>query len=170
MALPKKLKNFNLFGDGENWQGQIAELALPKLARQMEEYRGGGMDGTVEIDLGQEKIEFEWKPGGLIESVFDGFGATTLDQSLLRFSGAYERDDSGEVVAVDVVVRGRHREIDMGTAKAGDNNEQTVMTTCSYYKLVIDGRTVLEIDVPGMTFIGPDGTDRLATKRAAIGL
>lgn len=170
MALPKKLKDFNLFGDGESWQGQIAELALPKLARQMEEYRGGGMDGTVEIDMGQEKIEFEWKPAGLIETIFDGFGASTLDHTLLRFSGAYERDDTGAVVPVDVVIRGRHREIDMGTAKAGDNNELTVMTTCSYYKLVIDGRTVVEIDVPGKVFIGPDGTDRMAAQRAAIGL
>lgn len=167
--LPKKLKNFNLFGDGESWQGQIAELALPKLVRKMEEFRGAGMDGTVELDFGNEKIEFEWTPAGLVEQIFDGFGSSTLDNNMLRFSGAYVRDDTDETVAVDVVVRGRHREIDMGTAKAGDNNDLKVTTTCSYYKLVINGSNIIEIDVPGYVFI-VNGVDRLAEKRKAIGL
>ncbi|WP_019604530.1 phage major tail tube protein [Teredinibacter turnerae] len=68
MALPHKLKDFNLFGNGDSWQGKIAELALPKLTRKYEEYRGGGIDGAVEIDLGQEKIEFKWQAAWLIQS------------------------------------------------------------------------------------------------------
>ena len=47
MALPHILKDFNLFGDGNNWQGQIPELTLPELARRMVEYEGGGMDGRL---------------------------------------------------------------------------------------------------------------------------
>ena len=38
MALPHILKDFNLFGDGNNWQGQIPSLTLPELARRMVEY------------------------------------------------------------------------------------------------------------------------------------
>lgn len=169
MALPKKLKNFNLFGNGESWQGQIDELTLPELARKVEEFQGAGMDGTVEIDMGQEAITFEWTPAGLIESIFDGFGHTELDSQLLRFAGAYVRDDTDETVSVEIVVRGRHKQIGMGTAKAGDNNTQTVTTSCSYYKLVINGRDVIEIDVPGFVFI-VNGKDRLAAKRQAMGL
>lgn len=169
MALPKQLKDFNLFGDGDNWQGQIPELAIPKLARKVEEYRGGGMDGAVDIDLGLEKLEFEWTAGGLIDAIFDGFGAVTLDAHQLRFTGAYIRDDTDETVAVEVIVRGRHREIDPGTAKAGDANQIKVMTSCSYYKLVIDGQDVIEIDVPGYLF-KVRGEDRLAAKRGALGL
>lgn len=168
MALPKKLKDFNLFGDGDTWQGQIAELSIPTLARTMEEYRGAGMDGTVELDMGQEKIEFEWTAGGMIEAIFDAFGAVEIDATMLRFAGAYERDDMGDVVPVEIVVRGRHREIDPGTAKNGDNNEIQVTTTCSYYKLTIDGQDVIEIDVPGYVF-NVRGNDMLAARRAAIG-
>jgi len=169
MALPKQLKDFNLFGDGENWQGQIPELNIPKLARKAEEYRAGGMDGTVEIDLGMEKIEFEWTAGGLIDAIFDGFGAPTLDANQLRFTGAYMRDDTAETVAVEIIVRGRHREIDPGTAKAGNNNQIGVVTSCSYYKLIVDGEDVIEIDVPGYVF-KIRGEDRLAAKRTALGL
>lgn len=169
MALPKKLRNFNLFGDGANWQGQIAELALPALARVVEDYRGGGMDGAVEIDLGQDKIEFEWTAGGLISEIFDGYGASTLDASMLRFAGAYYSESTGDTTAVEIVVRGRHREIDMGTAKAGENNEIKVVTSCSYYKLIVDGEEILEIDLPGYVF-KVRGEDRLAAQRQAIGL
>lgn len=169
MALPKKLKNFNLFGNGESWLGQIDEVTLPTLARTMEEYRGSGMDGAVDIDMGQEKIEFEWSAGGIITGIYDGYGATELDSQMLRFAGAYVRDDTDETVAVEIVVRGRHQQIDMGTAKAGDDNSISVTTTCSYYKLTIDGTDTVEIDIPGYVFL-VNGQDRLAAKRQAMGL
>lgn len=169
MALPKKLRDFNLFGDGNNWQGQIAELSLPTLARVVEDYRGGGMDGAVEIDMGQEKIEFEWTAGGLLAEIFDAYGASRLDATMLRFAGAYYSESDATTMAVEIVVRGRHREIDMGTAKAGENNEIKVVTACSYYKLVIDGEEILEIDLPNYVF-KVRGEDRLADRRAAIGL
>lgn len=169
MALPNKLKDFNLFGDGDIWQGKIEELNLPKLARKVEEYSGAGMDGTVEIDMGNEKIEFEWSAGGIIAEIFNGYGATKLDNNMLRFMGAYERDDTAEVVAVEVIVRGRHREIDMGTAKKGDSNVIKVVTSCSYYKLLVDGATKIEIDVPNYVFL-VNGEDRLSAKRGAIGM
>lgn len=91
MALPKKLKNFNLFGNGDNWQGQIASLTLPELARQMEEYRGGGMNAPMDIDMGMQKLEFQWTPAGLIPELFDNFGTPQADGEMLRFAGSYQR-------------------------------------------------------------------------------
>ena len=169
MALPKKLKHFNLFGDGNNWQGQIASLTLPTLARNMEEYRGAGMDAPVDIDQGMEKITFEWTAGGLIERVFDGFGVSQVDGRMLRFVGSYVGDDTGAVSSVEVVVRGRHQQIGMGDAEAGSDNQISITTTCSYYKLVIDGETVIEIDVPGFVFF-VRGEDRMAEIRNALGI
>ncbi len=58
--LPKTLKNFNLFIEGESYAGRIEELTLPKLSRKMEKYRGGGLNGDIEIDLGMEKLEMEF--------------------------------------------------------------------------------------------------------------
>ncbi|EDY85344.1 phage major tail tube protein [gamma proteobacterium HTCC5015] len=169
MALPKKLRNFNLFGDGENWVGQIEEVVLPKLSRKVEEYTGSGMDGAIEIDMGQEKLELEWTAGGLMPDVFNGYGTLKIDDNMLRFNGAYVSDETAETIPVEIVVRGRHREIDMGTAKNGDNNQVKVMTSCTYYKLSIAGATKIEIDVPGYKFL-VNGVDRLAEQRQAIGL
>ncbi|MBI6358056.1 phage major tail tube protein, partial [Proteus mirabilis] len=52
MALPRKLKNFNLFMNGVNYVGVAEELTLPKITRKLEAYRGGGMNGSVQIDMG----------------------------------------------------------------------------------------------------------------------
>ncbi|SMQ97119.1 phage major tail tube protein [Xanthomonas fragariae] len=168
MALPKKLKALNLFNDGESYLGQVVEVKLPTLTRKMEEYRGGGMNGPVNIDFGQEKIEVEWKCGGMMRSVLNQYGAISHNAVQLRFAGAYQRDDNGAVDAVEFVVRGRHSEIDPGTGKSGDDTEFSVKTAASYYKLMINGSTVIEIDLMNMIEI-VNGVDLLAPHRRAIG-
>ncbi|MFP6558137.1 phage major tail tube protein [Paraburkholderia sp. B3] len=169
MALPKKLKAFNLFQNGENFVGQVAEVTPPKLTRKMEAYRGGGMNGPVDIDQGQEGIVLEWTCGGLMRSVLTQYGITKHDGVQLRFAGAYRADDSGKPDAVEIVVRGRHKEVDFGNAKPGDDTAFKVSTTCSYYKLTINGETVIEIDLMNM-IENVNGDDLLADLRKAIGL
>lgn len=169
MALPRKLKNFNVFGDGESYLGQVVEVKLPTLTRSMEDYRGGGMSGPVKIDNGQEAIELEHKYGGLMRPILRQYGITRHDGVMLRFAGAYQRDDTGGVDAVEIVIRGRHSEIDAGTAKAGDDTEFAVKTAVSYYKLTINGAVEIEIDLINMIeTVG--GIDRLAAQRRAIGV
>lgn len=169
MGLPTKLKNMNLFNDGNSYVGQIAEVSIPKLARKFEGWRGAGMDAEIQIDMGGETIEFEWKPGGQIDQVFTQFGAPTHDALGLRWVGAYQDDATATVKAVEISVRGRHQEIDPGTGKPGDDTEQTVKTICSYYKLSVDGRVLIEKDEANMIFI-VNGVDILAAQRAAIGI
>lgn len=167
--LPNKLKDFNLFGDGNSWQGQIPELTLPELARTMEEYRAGGMDGTMEIDLGQEMIEFEWQAAGWLDGLFAHYGAPIHDAGLLRFTGSYESDDTGEGRAVEIVVRGRHKTVALGDAKNGESNNIQVTTSASYYKLTVDDQEVIEIDIPGNVF-KVNGDDRLFARRSRLGI
>lgn len=169
MALARTLKNFNVFVDGVSFMGIATEVALPKLARKQEDYRGGGMNGPVGIDLGVEKLEIEHTYGGLVREMFKSFGISKIDGVLLRFAGAYQRDDTGEVDAVEVTVRGRHQEIDAGTAKAGDKSELKVKSSLTYYKLSVNGQVDVEIDLVNM-IENIDGEDRLAAQRKAIGL
>jgi len=169
MGLPSKLKNFNIFNDGNNYQGQVAEVNLPKLTRKMEEWRGSGMNGPIKVDMGQEAMSMEWTVGGMMRGVLEQWGVTTHNGVMVRFAGGYQSQDSDAVDAVEVVVRGRHSEIDMGTAKPGDDTAIKIVTEVSYYKLTINGQDVIEIDVIGMVEkVG--GTDRLQSLRQAIGL
>lgn len=167
--LPKILKDFNLFGDGNNWQGQIPSLTLPELARRMVEYEGGGMDGPIEVDQGAQLQEFQWTAGGMIVDIFDTFGSPIHDAALLRMTGSYESDEDGTTIPVEIVVRGRHKTIAMGEASKGDNNQIQVTTTVSYYKLTVDGEEIIERDVPGMVF-RVRGENRYADRRQNLGL
>ncbi len=168
MGFPYKLKDFNFFEDGSNFKGQVPEVTLPKLAMKLEEYRAGGMVGPVPINFGVEKIELEFKAGGLVRAFFQQFGAVAIDGKLNRFAGAYQDDSTGAVVSLECVTRGVTSEIDMGTSKPGDDTEQTFKTWCSYYKLTVDGEDWIEIDMISGLFI-VFGNDRRAEIRAAIG-
>ena len=129
------------------------------------------MDGPVKVDLGHgdDGIQFDWTLGGWDTTLLRQFGAVKADGVMLRWAGSIQRDDTGEVSAVEVVARGRHEEIDFGDAKPGEDTEHKVTTTCTYYKLSIDGNVEIEIDLLNYVFV-VNGTDMLAEHRKAIGL
>jgi len=169
MALPRKLKNFNLFNDANSFQGLVPSVTLPKLARKMEAYRGGGMDGEVDIDLGQEKLDMEWVAAGFNLDVMKQYGNVGAAGILLRFNGAYQEDINCAVQAVQVVVRGRHAELDMGEQKTAEGGDTKIKSSLSYYKLSVDNQDVIEIDLLNFIFI-VNGVDQLAAQRQAMGL
>lgn len=171
MAMPRKLKNLNLFNDGNSYLGVVKAVTLPPLGRKMESYRGGGMNGSVKADLGfsDDGIQFEWKTGGLDMIALRQFGSVNASGIMLRFSGAFQQDDTGDVSTVEVVVRGRHETIEMGDASPGEDTEHSITTTCSYYKLTVDNEDTIEIDL--LNFIEKvNGVDMLEKQRNAIGI
>ncbi|HBX8477574.1 TPA: phage major tail tube protein, partial [Klebsiella pneumoniae] len=93
MALPRKLKHLNLFNDGNNWQGIVESLTLPKFTRKYEKYRGGGMPGAVDVDLGLDDsaLDTEFSIGGTELLLFKQMGKSTVDGIQLRFTGSIQR-------------------------------------------------------------------------------
>ena len=98
-----------------------------------------------------------------------GFGAGQHNATMLRFAGAVQDDDTGEVIAVEIVTRGRIAEIDRGSAKVGEGTEHTYKCELSYYKETVNGTVLAEIDFVNMIEI-IDGVDNQAAVRAAIGM
>lgn len=172
MALPRKLKKLNIFLDGEGWIGEAQEFTPAKLTRKFESYRAGGMPGAASIDMGLDDsaLDTEFVFGGISTSILKKHGASKADGVQLRFAGSMQRDDTGEVSSIEIITRGRFKEVDSGTLKTGDDSTTKVSMTNSYYKVVVDGEVLHEIDVINMIEIGPDGVDRMAEHRKAIGL
>ena len=166
MGLPRKLKNFNLSIDGTSYLGEATEFTQPKLSMKLEEFRSGGMNGTVEVNMGMEKLEAEFKIGGHDSSLMSLFGGT-INGTMLRFNGAYQRDDTEDVDAVEIVCRGRVAEIDEGSSKAGDDTEHKLSLT--YYKKTVNGTDLIEIDNLNNVCV-VNGKDRLAEIRRAMGI
>ncbi|MFP1979407.1 phage major tail tube protein, partial [Lonsdalea quercina] len=76
---------------------------------------------------------------------------------------------TAEVQAVEVVLRGRHKEVDGGESKLGELTKTKVSTTCTYYKLTVNGEVLIEIDLLNMIEI-VGGVDLMEAHRSAIGL
>jgi len=172
MALPRKLKYLNLFNDGLSYMGVVSSVTLPKLTRKLENYRGGGMNGVAPVDLGldDDALNMEWTIGGLPDdALWRQYAATGAASVPLRFCGSYQRDDTGDVVAVEIVLRGRHKEMDFGDQKQGEDTETKISTQCTYYKLTVDGKERIEIDTINM-IERVNGVDMLELHRRNIGL
>ena len=169
MGLPRKIKNFATFVDGTNYVGEMPEVSLPKLARKMEDYRSGGMNAPVKADFGMEGMEAELTAAGYMKELFTSWGTLRHDGVMVRFAGALQGDDSENVDSMEVVMRGRFSEIDPGSAKAGEATAIKYKAALSYYKLSINGETLIEIDAVNMVEM-VNGVDRLAEVRAALGV
>jgi P2 family phage contractile tail tube protein len=134
----------------------------------MEEYRAGGMVGPIDVDLGQEKIEAEWKCGGLMLDVLRQYGAvrTTL------CSCASPAPTSGKTAARWMRSRSSSAAATPRStpapARSATTPSSASKTSASYYKLTINGRTEIEIDMVGMVFM-VNGVDRQSAQRRAIG-
>lgn len=166
--LPSVLKNMNLFNEGQSYLGVVEEVTRPDLERIMEPWRGGGLNGPVDLDMGQSTPVMTWKPGGLVAQPLRQYGVTRINGVMLRFAGAYQNDETGQVDALEITVRGRHKKIGLGSAKAGEKDSMEVETTCTFYQLVINGEEIVYIDLLN-AIERVNGVDLLAEQRAAIG-
>ena len=63
--IPQTLYNLNLFIDGVNFAGIATQVTPPKLKIKAEDYRGGGMDAPIKIDLGLEALEANFALSGI---------------------------------------------------------------------------------------------------------
>lgn len=168
MAARNIRKNLNLFVDGRGYAGQIEEFNAPKLNLITEEFRGGGMNGAVEITMGMEKLETDFSLISYDADVLSLFGVTEGATVPFVAREALESLD-GTVTAVVHTMRGKIKGIDAGTSKAGERPSLKITMALNYYKLEHGGKAVQEIDVENMVQ-NINGSDALAGIRGALGI
>lgn len=171
MALPRKLKFMNVFFNGDNWVGQAEQFTPAKLARNLEAWRGGGMPGSAHVDKGFEDdaLNTSCILGGYEAEILRNSASDKADAVMVRFAGSFQQDDTGEVTQVEVVQRGRIQEADRGDWKTGEDSPTTVNFVNSYYKEIVNGEVIVEVDTINMVHI-VNGVDMLDKHRRAIGL
>lgn len=168
MSLPNDLKDYAIYVDGE-FKGECESGTAPKLSYKVEEWIGGGMAGPVDIDQHLEKLSCEWATRGFSLSPYQQFGKRELGALGLRFVGAYQKADSGEVDSVEHIMRGTHRELDSGEMKRGENGNTKISSSLTIYELRVNGKEIIHIDlINGIERY--NGTDARANIRQALGL
>lgn len=168
MAARNIRKNLNLFVDGRGYAGQIEEFNAPKLALKTEEFRAGGMNAPVELTMGMEKLETDFSLISYDADVLSLFGVTEGATVPFVAREALESFD-GTVTPVVHTMRGKIKEIDPGTSKAGDKPTLKITMGLVYYKLQHGDKTVQEIDVENMIQT-INGADALAGIRGALAI
>lgn len=167
MGLPSKLKDMDIFADGNSWRGKTGEVTLPVIKAKTEAWRGGGMLGEVDIRMGLEKLEMEVKVGGFAAEAISLLAGVGVGGAMMRFLGAYQEDILGGILRVELVTRGAAVEYNPGSAKPAGNTEEAIKLTLSYYKMLVNDRTRIEIDIMNNIYI-VDGVDLNAGIRAAL--
>lgn len=148
--------------------GECPNFQPPEIKLAMEDYRGGGMDGTVEIAHGIEKIEFEfdmftWDPQ-IWEEMGYGPGAMNC---FIDFRG-YLLSPGGEEKGVMIQTTSQIKSIKTGKVEPGKKTEVTVGISCHKYAHTIGGKTVMSIDVFRKKYV-VNGNDRFSRARDFLG-
>ncbi len=165
--LPKILKNFNVFVDGRGYAGKIDEITLPKLTIKTEEYRAGGMDIPINIDMGMEKLEAELTFAEYDSELFRLFGLINNNAVSLTLRGGLQGSSDTESVVINL--RGLFKELDFGSWKPAEKAMLKCTVAANYYKLTIDGKELIEIDAEN-TIRKIDGVDQMTSMRTALGI
>jgi len=163
--IPRILKNFQGFIDGVGYAGLVDEVELPEVAIKTEEHRAGGMDGNYEVDMGMETMSAKIT---MAEPRPELLGALMTNKRV-QLRGSFVRDTDGSRVSVVVAMGARQKKLTLGSWKAGDKNQNEQEYTLDYFRLVVGGVEILEIDIVNMVR-RVRGVDQLAGIRADIGM
>ncbi|MEM1077463.1 MAG: phage major tail tube protein [Pseudomonadota bacterium] len=164
MAYPRKIRNFNAFVDGIGYAGRVTEGMAPVMKIKGEEHRGAGMDAPVTVDMGMEALTTSLTFVEYLPALLKMVG--TRQSIVLRPAQMGEADFETDTIIH--TCRGRVMSVDPGTLKAGDETSLKLEMATDYYKLEMNGETLIDIDVEnGVRII--DGVDQLAGIRAAMG-
>jgi len=169
MAIENILKNLNLFVDGRGFAGKVTEIELPKLTMKTSEYRAGGMDAPVEVEMGMEKLETTFTLNGYDPEVLKLFGLAPGNSKSLTLRGTLINQETGVQQPILINLRGMMREVDMGTWKPGEDATLKISVALTYYKLAHNGVVIYEIDPAGMKRI-INGVDQLLQTRIHLGV
>ncbi|RVH55361.1 phage major tail tube protein [Sinorhizobium meliloti] len=164
-SLPRQLKAFNLYSDGESFAGRIDTLTLPALNYLVEAHRAGGMDAPKEIELGMEVMT-----ATMVLSDYSPRLVTLLGKDNVPFvarGGVQRQGANPEPVIINM--RGMLKTSEWSEWNPGTKSTNTFTLTLDYLRFRQNGVQLVEIDILNMQRTFGD-EDQLAALRAAIGL
>lgn len=168
------LRDSNIFQDFTVWIQDIGKIGEspnfqpPEININTEEFRGGGMDGAIEIPMGIEKIEFDFSLHTWDEQIWQnlGYGPGSIDVPI-TFRGYLLTAGGGEK-SVLIETHCLIKAIKPSKVEPGKKADMSVNVVANYYRHAIDGNDVTEIDLFNkITIIG--GTDKSANARRILG-
>lgn len=166
---PSIVKNFNMFVQGRGMAGLCDEAEVPELVEKTEEHRGGGMDGTAEVGMGQEAMRAKYTFAEVNPDLLKLWGVSNGNTARLILRATSQREDETATTAHVYEMHGAIRNMKIGSFKAGDKTTVEFEQSVNYFRVSLAGEDLIEIDVVNMIRI-VGGVDQLAAQRADLGM
>ena len=158
------LRNCTIFADRVSKIGQASEITLPVPTEKVEEMRNAGMVMPIDVPMGFEKPEASFKLSGFDPQTIVLFGLAVGVEKEYMVTGALAHED-GTIINATAYIRGRLIKNDHGSWKPGEAGENDFQITLRYYRLEVDGSTLIEM-TPFEVSIG--GVSQTSSIRAAL--
>lgn len=169
--MPDKLISYRAYKDGKDLLG-VADVQLPDIEAMTESIKGAGIAGEVELPtlghIGAMSMTINWRTvtGSLIALAEPLAHALDFRASQQSFDSAEGRIKN---IAVKHVVRAIPKKLSPGKLEAGATTDSSNEFSVTYYKMLVDGKVVVEID-PFNYIYTINGTDYLEGVRKDLGL
>jgi uncharacterized protein len=165
----KILRNFNLSVDGFSYRGVVTDVTLPTLTIKSEDFRAGGMDAPIELDMGMEKLDMSFTLAGDHPEAIRNVGLRLFGYKLVQFRGALLDEDTGIVRAVKITAIGKVFEQSPGEVQPGAMQSKAYRMNLTRYQYEQDGVVIQNFDIPNnIRMVG--GIDQNAEISRAIGI
>lgn len=162
------LRNFTAFVDGYDTRLSVAEITPPLVRDAVEEMKSGGLLAPMDVPLGLQKLEAGLKINARIRPLMRQVGMTPGKFVRPTFRGVSISEIDGSQQNETLVMQGRLN-IDANTwAAQGASQMDFKIGSITYFKHVVDGSTLYEIDLINFVCI-VDGTDQWADIRSGLG-
>ncbi|RXZ84583.1 phage tail protein [Paenibacillaceae bacterium] len=169
--IPDKLINYTAYRNGSEFLGTV-DVTLPSIEALTETMRGAGIAGEIDSPtLGHYasmSVTLNWRTiTGQTMSLHAPVSHT------LDFRGAQQVHNTGtgemKSQGIKVTVKALPKSGDIGKLDPGTTTDTTNEMEVTYIKIMIDGKTVLEIDKLNFKAVF-NGKDYLAQVRQQLGL
>jgi hypothetical protein len=162
------LRDWTVSINGIGKIGMCPSVTIPEFNLEMEDYRGGGMFGTVEIPMGVEKMDFSFDLFTWDADIWlnIGYGAGSQSVPFLFLGNAFTQ--TGVQTSVSVGMNGTLKSIKTDAAVPGKQVKHACQVAINTFKHIIAGVTVMDVDIYGNKFL-VNGTDIMQTSRNNTG-
>lgn len=155
--IPQAINRFNVYQGGKKLIGISGEVTLPEVTYLTDSLEGAGVGGNMDLPIIGlvDDMEAEIPFMSLVDDVFSMMDPTEPADVSLNGSIQGTNRETGKVdyISLSVAFRGIVKKFAPGTVKAGGKMGSSVTLGLSYYKIVLNGKTQLEIDKLNEVFI-----------------
>lgn len=167
-AIKEIIRDFTLFIDGVLFQGDCESVETPNLQKKMEEYRGGGMPGSVEVALGYEKMRLKFSLTANNADVIATIGMNDGDTRIFKIY-KYMQGFQGAETNATIELQGEVCDLASRTLKSGEKVSLEFEVAVSWYKEAHNGAPVLEYNPLELKLL-VKGNDVFQRRRQLLGL